>query len=50
MEIKKLVNAIEELDIHGQACTDDCADWSGNSGASPYGCTITISGKGWDLW
>lgn len=50
LEIKKITDKIEELDVHGQGCTDDCADWSGNKGSNPVGCVVTISPKGWSGW
>lgn len=45
LKIKKISDKIEVMDVKGQGCTDDCADWSGNSAAKPAGCTVTFGCK-----
>ena len=50
MEIKKLTDIVEELDVCGQACDDDCSDWTGNRASSPWGCTVEFSAAGWSGW
>lgn len=45
LKIKKISDKIEVMDVKGQGCKDDCADWSGNSAAKPAGCTVTFSCK-----
>ena len=45
LEIKKIQNKVKELDVRGQGCDDDCADWSGKKAAAPNGCTVTFSKK-----
>ena len=44
-KIKKIEDQVEALEVKGQGCTDDCADWSGKSAASPAGCTVRFSCK-----
>lgn len=43
--IKKIEDKVEVMDVKGQGCTDDCADWHGNSAAQPYGCNVDFSCK-----
>lgn len=45
LEIKKINSKIEKLDVRGQGCDDDCADWSGKKAAAPAGCKCTFSKK-----
>ena len=43
LKIKKIEEKVNALEVKGQGCTDDCADWSGKSAASPNGCTVKFS-------
>jgi len=45
LKIKKIEEKVNALEVKGQGCTDDCADWSGKSAASPIGCTVKFSCK-----
>lgn len=45
LEIKKIEKKIKNLDVRGQGCDDDCADWSGKKAAAPAGCTCVFSKK-----
>lgn len=45
LKIKKIEDKVNALEVKGQGCTDDCADWVGKSAASPAGCSVTFSCK-----
>lgn len=40
LKIKKISDKIEVMDVKGQGCKDDCADWSGKSAAKYNGIVI----------
>jgi len=44
-KIKKIKDKVDALEVKGQGCRDDCADWSGKSASSPLGCSVTFSCK-----
>ena len=50
LKLSKITDKIEELDVRGQGCLDDCADWSGNKASDPAGCKVTFSPKITTLW
>lgn len=45
LNIKKINDKLEAMDVKGQGCKDDCADWSGKSASKPAGCKVTFSCK-----
>ncbi|MEC0170024.1 hypothetical protein D3C87_1877170 [compost metagenome] len=45
LKIKKIEDKINALEVKGQGCKDDCADWSGKSASNPAGCSVTFSCK-----
>ncbi len=38
--MKKIENKVEIMDVKGQGCGDDCAEWSGATNTATSGCKL----------
>ncbi len=50
LQVKRLTNKVQGLDIKGQGCDNDCAVWGGNSSKGDSGCDYVLNARTTKLW